>query len=57
MLAVLCSVFLMALVLCVPPLAFLFHTIPLRLSDWIVALLVSSSALVFVELYKVIWER
>jgi len=56
-LAVLSSIFLMALVLYVPFLAFLFHTVPLRLPDWIVALLVSSSALVFVELYKLIWER
>jgi len=56
-LAVLSSVFLMALVLYVPSLAFLFHTVPLRLCDWIVALLVSSSALIFVELYKLIWER
>jgi len=51
-LAVLSSVFLMALVLYVPSLAFLFHTVPIGLSDWIAALLVSSSALVFVELYK-----
>jgi magnesium-transporting ATPase (P-type) len=56
-LAVLSSIFLMALVLYVPPLAFLFHTVPLGLPDWIVALLISSSALVFVELYKLIWER
>jgi Ca2+-transporting ATPase len=56
-LAVLSSVFLMALVLYVPSLAFLFHTVPLGLSDWIVALLISSSALVFVELYKLMWER
>jgi len=56
-LAVLLSAFLMALVLYVPSLAFLFHTVPLGLCDWIVALLISSSALVFVELYKLIWER
>jgi Ca2+-transporting ATPase len=56
-LAVLLSVFLMALVLYVPSLAFLFHTVPLGLCDWIVALLISSSALIFVELYKLIWER
>ena len=51
------SLFLMVLVLYVPYLAFLFHTVPLRFTDWIVALAVSCSALVFVELYKLIWER
>jgi Ca2+-transporting ATPase len=55
--AVLSSVFLMALVLYVPYLAFLFHTVPLSFTDWIIALLISCSALVFVELYKLIWER
>ena len=55
--AVLSSVFLMVLVLYVPYLAFLFHTVPLRFTDWIIALLISCSALVFVELYKLIWER
>ena len=56
-LAVVTSVFLMALVLYVPYLAFLFHTVPLGLSDWIVALVVSCSALVSIELYKLIWEK
>ncbi len=55
--AVISSVLLMALVLYVPYLAFLFHTVPLRLFDWVVALAVSCSALVLVELYKLIWER
>ncbi len=56
-LAVLSSVFLMALVLYIPSLAFLFHTVPLGFSDWIVAIGVSCSALVFIELYKLIWGR
>jgi Ca2+-transporting ATPase len=55
--AVLSSVLLMALVLYVPSLAFLFHTVPLGFLDWIVALGISCSALVFVELYKLIRER
>jgi Ca2+-transporting ATPase len=55
--AVISSVLLMALVLYVPYLAFLFHTVPLNFTDWIVALSVSCSALIFVELYKFLWER
>jgi Ca2+-transporting ATPase len=55
--AVLSSITLMVLVLYVPYLAFLFHTVPLGYFDWIVALGVSCSALIFVELYKLIWER
>ena len=55
--AVLSSIALMVLVLYVPYLAFLFHTVPLGYFDWIVALGVSCSALIFVELYKLIWER
>ncbi len=55
--AVLSSLFLMVLVLYVPYLGFLFHTVPLGYFDWIVALGVSCSALIFVELYKLIWER
>lgn len=47
----------MVLVLYVPYLALLFHTVPLRFTDWIVALSVRCSALIFVELYKFIWER
>jgi len=56
-LAVLSSVFLMALVLYIPSLAFLFHTVPLTLPDWIVAIGISCSALVCIELYKLIWGR
>ena len=55
--AVLSSIALMALVLYVPYLALLFHTVPLMFTDWIVALGISCSVLVFVELYKFIWER
>lgn len=55
--AVISSFFLMVLVLYVPYLALLFHTVPLNLTDWTVALSLSCSALIFVELYKLIWER
>jgi Ca2+-transporting ATPase len=55
--AVLSSLFMMVLVLYVPYLGLLFHTVPLEFTDWMVALGVSCSALVFVELYKLIWER
>ena len=55
--AVLASIALMVLVLYVPYLARLFHTVPLEFTDWIVALGISCSALIFVELYKLIWER
>jgi len=55
--AVLSSLSLMVLALFVPYLALLFHTVPLRLNDWIVALGISCSALVFVELHKFIWKR
>lgn len=55
--AVLSSLSLMVLVLFVPYLALLFHTVPLRFNDWIVALGISCSALVFVELHKFIWKR
>ena len=55
--AVLSSIILMVLVLYVPYLAFLFHTVPLGYFAWTVALGVSCSALIFVELYKLIWER
>jgi Ca2+-transporting ATPase len=55
--AVLSSLLLMALILYIPYLALLFHTVPLGFTDWMVAVGISCSALVFVELYKLIWER
>ncbi len=54
--AVLSSLAFMALILYVPYLAHLFHTVPLTFTDWIVAVAISCSVLVFVELYKWIWE-
>ncbi|MEM2933476.1 MAG: HAD-IC family P-type ATPase [Methanocellales archaeon] len=57
LLAVSTSVFLQILVIYIPLLNTLFHTVPLKLEDWRIILLAASSVLIFEEVKKAIAQR